>query len=131
MIDSLRASEGDSRDDDDHQFVQMQQFVSNADYTIRTQQLTAQQMQSLADQLAELFRAYRDESGGSVITREEVGSACNRLFGNDKQQAIAAIRQLGESTTVLGNTHTSFLQEELDDDLQLDDADMQELYENI
>lgn len=131
MLDAMRLKEWNSWDDDDKEFAAMIKHIDNSIYSLQKNENISQSAldKNIIKPLKQKWNEFQLQNGSNASLYSDTIFA--NIFSWDKSKTIEGIRKLWQATTVLGNTHTSFLQDEIVDHLEITDEDINETFQNI
>lgn len=131
MIDNMIISEWNSWDNDDHKLISMKKNITDSIYSIQqTENLTQFHINIISDNISALLNNYKNTNPNSEESKQ-FKELIQWVLSWNKDKSQQSIRTLWSSNTVFWNTHTTFLKDDLDDDLDLNWDEFDEYYNNI
>ena len=135
MIKNAKSKERDSWDDDDHEFTQMIQFTADATYSIEQWKTSSEDIAMIIDSLTTMFTSFYWNNINSFdeFKDGEIYENIVKILTWNKQDSVAAIRNLWQSMSIFQNSNTVFLKDEIakTNDLKLENSEFDTYFQNI
>jgi hypothetical protein len=123
MMNSIIQSEWYTWGKTDIQLRAIKDYIQDALYSIQNGNPTKQDLANIQLWLSKRFASWMNVFDNKLLT--------NIIQWSKKEDVIAAVRKLWETTTVFANAHTTFLREEIDDNIQIKNIEYNTYFNNI